>query len=513
MVTKNKYSIKSSNKYKTKKSILTKHSILTSKNKENKKQSNLNGNSNKSNSFSIRFSSHRFYSKTHTARRVKRIPFHKDPLVQFIDDNHVNLKNGKILKNNVLDKYIFKDDIGNCICDNIFKKHLQDDCKCDNMKTYSSQGFSGASIHSVKCNQIQNILKVVPLSNYYMKLRLQTEKYMFIEFDNFTIQTLINTYIYKELPNNTVNIVNSGSCKNNNNDKYSGYSRYSGYNLMEEADLGSGKQFFNKLLDGKLDGYLNDEFNINSEDMRYKAVVNFLLQVVLIIGHLQSSSLEFFHGDFKPENVFVKRSNPNTLKKFKFNVFGKNIFVKNMGFSVLIADFDKSSISINSDYNNKKYRLIPPIRLKIIFETLVNNIIKKYGDIDPDNRNDEITLKPFLVSNFSPKSKDPTITILRSAGVKAFRDFDLYTFFITLLDTDKVKDYIISKKLDKTIMSFMSDLFKETLFSRKNTQNISIDYSALITVNILHKINEPMNNIFTDTYLKNLNILNYKLFR
>lgn len=512
MVTKNKSTNKSSNKSKTKKSILTKHSILTSKNKKENLKHNIKIKeiSNKSKSFSIKFSSHRFYTKTHTDRRVKRLSFHKDKLVQFIDDNHVNLKNGKILKNNVLDKYIFKDDIDNCICDNIFKKHLDDNCKCDNMKTYSSQGFSGASIHSVKCNQINNILKVVPLSNYYMKLRLQTEKYMFIEFDNFTIQTLINTYIYKELPNNTVNIVNSGSCKKNNNGKYSGYS---GYNLMEEADLGSGKQFFNKLLDGKLDGYLNDEFNINSEDMRYKAVVNFLLQVVLIIGHLQSSSLEFFHGDFKPENVFVKRSNPNTLKKFKFNVFGKDIYVKNMGFSVLIADFDKSSISINSDYNDKKYRLIPPIRLKIIFETLVNNIIKKYGDIEPDNRNDEMTLKPFLFSKFSPKSKDPTITILRSAGVKAFRDFDLYTFFITLLDTDKVKNYIISKKLDKTIMSFMSDLFKQTLFSRKNTQNISIDYSALIAVNILHKINEPMNNIFTETYLKNLNILNYKLFR
>ena len=510
MVTKhkssNKSSNKSNNKYKTKKSILTTHSKLTSKNREKKIHSNITGNSNKSNNFSIKFSSHRFYSKTHTARHAKKLSFNKDPLVQFIDDNYTNLKNGKILKNNVLDKYIFNDDINNCICDNIFKKHLQDNCKCDNMKTYSSQGFSGASIHSVKCNQIKNILKVVPLSNYYIKLRLQTEKYMFIESDNFTIQTLINTYIYKELPNNTVKIVNSGSCKKNNSGKYSGYR---GYNLMEEANLGSGKQFFNKLLDGKLD----NDFNINSEDMRYKSIVNFLLQAILIIGHLQSSSLEFFHGDYKPENVFVKRSNPNALKKFKFNVFGKDIYVKNMGFSVLIADFDKSSISINSDYNNKKYRLIPPIRLKIIFETLVNNIIKIYGDIDPDHNNFEITLKPFFVSKFSPKSKDPTITILRSAGVKAFRDFDLYTFFITLLDTDKVKNYIISKKLDKTIMSFMSDLFKETLFSRKNTQNISIDYSALIAVNILHKINEPMNNIFTDTYLKNLNILNYKLFR
>ena len=51
------------------------------------------------------------------------------------------------------------------------------------MKTYSSQGKSGASIHSIMCkikskkNQINNehnyekqILKVVPLNNYYIKL-------------------------------------------------------------------------------------------------------------------------------------------------------------------------------------------------------------------------------------------------------------------------------------------------------------------------------------------------------
>ena len=90
MVTKNKSTNKSSNKSKTKKSILTKHSILTSKNKKENLKHNIKIKeiSNKSKSFSIKFSSHRFYTKTHTDRRVKRLSFHKDKLVQFIDDNH-----------------------------------------------------------------------------------------------------------------------------------------------------------------------------------------------------------------------------------------------------------------------------------------------------------------------------------------------------------------------------------------------------------------------------------------
>ena len=49
--------------------------------------------------------------------------------------------------------------------------------------------------------------------------------------------------------------------------------------------------------------------------MRYRAVACFLLQVVLIIGHLQTS-LNFYHGDYKLENIFVKRSNPQKVKTF-----------------------------------------------------------------------------------------------------------------------------------------------------------------------------------------------------
>jgi hypothetical protein len=509
---------KKKSKRKSKKARFVSSSILTSrstykhlKTKQLKtiKNNNILNNKNLKNdelkSFTVSFTSQKFYSNTHTARRLKRISIPKDLLVEFIDDNHINLKNEKIFKNTVLDKYIFTDNLDNCICDNIFKKHLQEDCKCENMKTYSSQGFSGASIHSIRCNQMKNILKVVPLSTYYMKLRTQTKKYMFIEFDGFTIQTLINTYIHNELPNNTVNIVNSGACIQ---DKQNKQDKINGYNLMEEADLGSGMQFIENLIDGNLDNKLN----INSEDIRYKTIVNFLLQVVLIIGHLQSSSLEFFHGDLKPENLFVKTINYGTIKKFKFNVFGKTIYVKNMGFSVLIADFDRSSISLNSNYIDKKYRIIPPILFKPLLTNYVNNIIKDYGDIDPDSFDGLIKIPTFFISNLIPNKKNPTITIMRSAGVKAFRDFDLYSFFIILLYTNKIRDYFLLKKIDKTILSFMSDKFKNIILSTK-PKIININETVYIVGKILYKINEPMNNIFTKDYLKTLNILNYRLFR
>jgi len=472
---------------------------------------------------SIRFKSGKFHSQSKTAYHIKREPLIKDKVLEFIDDKGNLLLKNKILKGNILDKEIFNHSELNCICENIFKKHIEEGCKCSNMKTYSSQGKSGASIHSIMCEventQVKsnenrgtiekNVLKVLPLSNYYIKLREETKKYIFLELDRFTLETLINKYVNNELPMNTVKINHSGICnKTDGLAKYFG--KHYGYNLMEEADLGSGRIFLNNILDRKFD----KDFNIFNSDDRYKVVVNFLLQCILIIGHLHSSSLEFFHGDYKPDNVFVKRMllNENTPKYFDFNIFGKKIKVKNMGFAVLIADFDKSSISLQGDRYKKQYRIISPIKFKPLLTSYVNAIIHKYGDIDPYKNNNDIYIEKLFISNFIPHSKDPTIVILRSAGIKLYRDFDLYTFFIKLIDTEKIRKFVIDNKIDKTIMAFMSNKFIEEIFS-KSPRAISFNESVFIAIDVLNKIKEPIPRVFTDDYIKTLHLLNYRLFR
>jgi len=454
---------------------------------------------------------------------MKREPLVKDKVIEFIDDYSNLLLRNKVLSGSILDKIFFNHSELNCVCENIFKQHIEENCKCNNMKTYSSQGRSGASIHSIECtlddsskfyntkhentNTEKQVLKAVKLNSYYIKLRQETNKYMFLELDGFTIQTLINTYVYKELPNNTINIVHSGICKKDGkliSNKY-------GYNLMAEADLGSGRIFFNDILDNKYD----KEFNIQNSDDRYKVVVNFLLQCVLIIGHLQSSPLEFFHGDYKPDNVFVKRipkEGHNSISYYKFNVFGHNIRVKNMGFAVVIADFDKSSISLKGSRYKKQYRIVSPIQFKTLLSSYVDNIITNYGDIDPDKLTNDIYIKKLFISKLIPHNIDPTITILRSAGVKLYRDFDLYTFLIKLLDTAKIKDFIIEKKLDQTIFGFASTNFRRKLLSRA-PKTISLNESGYITIDILNKIKEPMHPVFNDNYIKSLDILNYRLFK
>jgi hypothetical protein len=243
-----------------------------------------------------------FYSKVHTLRRMKRIlPKSFDKLIDFLDDNRREILKGIAINNTNLDKYVFNNEKLNCICENIYKQHLENECKCSQMNTYSSQGKSGASIHSILCkvplitnkknkkdktdiNNEKQILKVAPLSNYYLKLRKETEKYIFIEFDGFTIQTLINTYVYKELPNNTVNIYHSGVCNKKDYKNVKLNEKKHGYNLMEEADLGSVRDFLNNIINGNYNSKFNNQFNITNEEKRYLMVCNCLLQIVLYIS-------------------------------------------------------------------------------------------------------------------------------------------------------------------------------------------------------------------------------------
>ena len=518
-----------------------------------------------------------FLSKVHTLRRMKRIiPFGEDKLAIFLDDYNKELKTGNIIKieninnkNNVknLNKLFFNHNIDNCICENIYNNELSKNCKCNNMSFYTSQGKSKASLYSLKCSEKnKKILKVLPLNTFYMKMRNETKKYMFVECDEFTRTTLINNYVYKLLPNNSINIINSGVCNKSDYKKnkkiISSYSKtvlktgsktkkginindnYYSYNLMPEADLGSGSQFLVNLLIGKYDS----EFNITNEDLRYNAMLSFLLQSILIIAHLQSSSFEFFHGDYKPDNVFVKKSSRKDIKYYKFNAFGNEVKVKNMGFAVLIADFDKSSITINSDINNninyisdmtdrsnrsdrsvrsvrydntkKKYRLVPHIVAPFFLSSYVNDIITEYGDIDPDTLSDDYDIKinKVILSKFIPVGNDPTISIIRSAGVKLYRDIDIYTFVVLLLNNKIIRDYIILKKLNFTILNFMSTKFQKyllnTIFNKSyKDKMISFSETSYIIVDIFEKINEPMYKIFTDDYFNLLKNTNYKLFK
>ncbi len=249
--------------------------------------------------------------------------------------------------------------------------------------------------------------------------------------------------------------------------------------------------------------------------------MSFFLQTICIIGHLQSSYLELFHGDFKPDNVFVKLCDTKKIKYFHFTIYGKKIKLKNMGFAVLIADFDLSSITINQTANtnsntleNKKIRLVPPIDFKPLIGNYVKNMIKEYADLDIKKFDDygflKISiLKNIFLSKITPRIVDPILTILRASGLTLYKDLDLYIFFIKLFNITKVKNYILSNNIDinTPILNFMSEKFKSTMLKTLTRPDkfISMNETTYIVIDTYDKIKEPMNPIFTTDYINNLN--------
>lgn len=452
-------------------------------------------------------------------------------LLEFIKQNIESLKKGTIVKNETLDNVIFNSSSSKCICENILKEHLDSHCSCDSMKTYSSQGRSKSVIHSIKCNKNNNILKVNKISNYYMKLRDITNKYMFLEFDLNMLQTVINTYVYNELPYNSVELINSGICRRKEKDhkKHSSNHKFVGdyysYILMSEADLGDGQKFLINLIDDNYNNILpnlsSSSSSITNEDYKYKLVMSFFLQTICIIGHLQSSYLELFHGDFKPDNVFVKLCDTKKTKYFYFTIYGKKIKLKNMGFAVLIADFDLASITINQTTNtntntleNKKIRLVSPIKFKPLIGDYVTTMIKEYADLDINKIDDYgylkvSILKNIFLSKITPQIIDPILLILRASGLTLYKDLDLYIFFIKLFNISKIRNYIVSNNIDTNtpILNFMSEKFKSTILKTLSRPDkfISMNETTYIVIDTYDKIKEPMNPIFTSDYINNLN--------
>jgi hypothetical protein len=280
--------------------------------------------------------------------------------------------------------------------------------------------------------------------------------------------------------------------------------------------------FLDKLIQGKLDDILHLE---NSDD-RYKAVVNFLLQCIMALGHLNTSEFEFTHGNYLASNIKIRLSRHendigskiktqtklNHKRWLTFKIDGKTVKLRDMGFQVLISNFENASISLSSERYNKQYKLIKPLQHKLFLDRIVKQYITQYSDIKP-NKKRQIQINKLFVSNLVPKTLDPTIEVLRIAGIKYYNNIDIYVLFMDLLNVQSVRDYFKAKKIDKTVMAFMSDKFIDALFMTEiKDKNIEEMLYEIVDITS-NKLHEPINYIFSKEYMKTLDLLNHKLFR
>ena len=439
----------------------------------------------------------------HTKKNTKKHNTN-DKILDFINVNIDKLLKGYVFHHSSLDKTLFNHFDKNCICENIFKQKIMEGCKCNNIELYPSQGKSVAKIYSIDCSNkknkgtnIKQILKVMSFSNYYIKLNQETKQYIYLETDKFTNQTLIHYYVYRELPLNCINIVNFGICKNpNENDTYN---KYYGYNLMDKADIGDGNVF----ITGLIEGIYDREFGLSNSKDRYNAVINFLLQSMCIKGHLQSSNLELLHGDYKSNNLLIRRVSSNDINFFKFNVFDRIIKIKNIGFAVLIADFGTSSLSLNCKKYKKKYRIVPVMNVEKTKLSYINEIIRKYADVEPNNYELNKYSRNIFNTNLFPPEQKNIVKILWLSGLKLYLDFDLYIYVVKLLNMPIIKKYIIDNSLDKNIFSFIDGkVFREIL--KYQEYEISINRILLLITDICEKLKIFIKPIFTEQYIEML---------
>lgn len=462
---------------------------------------------------------------TKTIKKIKRdfIKDDENTVNHLLDDYIYKMKKGKILDIELFAPYVFRSNKNTCLCEHILKKYISKDCVCKNLKTFSKQGLSGSQIHSIMCklnnSEDKNILKVIKLSDYYIKYRLDTKKYHFIEVDKFTQQILVNQYVNEILPLNSIPLINSGYCLSDLTlwNKLVGNKIY-GYALSDVADLGNGLVFLKNIIKGTIKFNNYDSKDGNS---KYKLFINFMLQALLSIEHLHQSTYKIFHGDLKLSNYLVKTSNIDEIKYFEYKINGKKLRVKNLGFAVLIIDFDTSSITLKSN-NDKDYRIVPTVLMNTVFRPWLDNIEGQFA-----NKSNEQGLDMYKNKNFTKKGKElpsigilsyfygkfnPLIVFFRGAGVDYFMDIDTFTLAILILTDPELKEYCIkNKSIYKTLFSFQSPkVYSDILQYTIDNENVNNGVSLLSS--ILKNNNEKLNKIFTNQYVKDLELINYKLF-
>jgi hypothetical protein len=499
-ITKGNVNNKTLSKSKTKKQSTKKST------KQSTKQSTLNSVDNIEDSFSfeigtmskplsIKKTKKRFHTRPKTIYHIDRNKIISDDFIELLDDYLNVLLKQKTYKGKNLDNLIFSNDENKCICTSLqlqsktakakpkdkYNNSINDKCSCDNLisiKKKTLLPFTLSKKYIIQCKKkILNSGKSTKTNSNFIRkdLYLKTDlflkniikfinkngDYIFLRLNNSAHEILINKYIYELLPLNTIGIVESGKCGINS------------YILYNEGNLESFTNFFKRLYSRELD----DEFDIHSSEIFYKVIVNLLLQVVLIYGHLNTSNINFIHNKYLPINLMIKRV-PNTIvKKFNYIINTKNIKVKNLGFSVVVANIQDASISLKSNKysnkysNNNKYVLLPKSLNPKSFINMENNDISLYIFF-----NTIINKKSIFGLNES-KNKYETI---------------------------EIKKYFQEKKLDQTILGFINN--KIILDKIGTISNVSI-------IKLIKKQkNLNTNNLFNGNYIKILDLLNYHLF-
>ena len=374
------------------------------------------------------------------------------------------ITNNTIVNSYILNKFIYKQNSSYCICQiindmNKGKGNASVDknfgntkkpsiCKCKDLRINNTQGRSLANIYKITCNNFVNIIKLFNIGRPYIRYYMETEKYIFLECDYFSLQSIVHEQINLHSLNDSIKLLSYGLCKNHNHNDNG--KEFISYQLMELADEDTLDIFLTKLLTGMGMHDSNPKESLHARDL----FINIVLQVFLTYGHLQTV-LEFVHADSKMKNIVVSKCNVNKTKYHTYNIYGKKIKLSNLGYLVSIIDFGRSIISLKSSMQKKQYRLISPVYFTQHSTHLKRELVEKYADANIDLLDSKI-LKDILNYTINPCL----------VGINISNILDIYILIISLLSIDLIREYIVKNKLYYILPKLISADFLQKIIDK-----------------------------------------------
>ena len=191
-----------------------------------------------------------------------------------------------------------------------------------------------------------------------------------------------------------------------------GPSTYSSVLISEWANKGSLKDYMIKVLS---DNYKTESKTIEQIDAHNNEIIkNILFQVVYTLQCIKERFPNFRHNDLHLENLLVDEIQIESCwideKYFKYTISGKNFYVPNLGFRILLWDYDFAN------FNNSN-----------------NTNFKLYWNANPDNVQGNVS-DALLKDQYGIFDKDS-------------HEYDLY-FFVNKLFTDLYQNRILTKHMD-----------------------------------------------------------------
>ena len=215
----------------------------------------------------------------------------------------------------------------------------------------------------------------------------------------------------------------------------------------------------------------------NGSSICYEELLEILFIVVYTLSVIQHNVKGFRHNDLKPNNLVVKEVK-KTNTYIKYNILGKEFFIKNRGYIVKIIDFDMSWAS-EKKFKNQKIESFHSTNYKTIgYGPFINSVFDihffmstLYKLLNPFKFNKDIAQFCNLIYNINKPKNGliPEDCFELKSSSEPLQSKHVNNNKLTNYHIDSDTNYVPPDMLSPCEMILDSSLFKELQHTSKST--------------------------------------------